>query len=651
MAENNIVVKKIATREAYGAALAEFGGYERIVVLDADLSKSTKTDSFKKKYPERFFNMGIAEANMMSVAAGLASCGKIVFASSFAVFAALRACEQIRNSICYPRLNVKIGSYIWVLGIIALLVYSLVSILLLKRQLKGAQLIDKNIFEAKNLKTPFVLGLINPRIYLPAGLSVEERRHILLHEQIHIHRKDHIIKTLAFLMVSAHWLNPLVWIAFMLVSTDMELSCDERVLKLMNADDASDESADIKKPYANSLLSLATGRHILNGSPLAFGEGNVKGRIKNFLNYKEPRFWMVFFSIIIVIIIGIGLAANPMSNPKSNVSDDNQINNDAQTNNNVQINNDGQINDSAQINNDDQIDGFAWESINKDIAGKGIAEFVEEQLAIITSSPKEALDPHAYIQAHREEYEKIIKYGGEEALQYMLYQFESGNAEGLRGHIMMRLCKELLGVRNNVTDETLTPQEWYDALSTRQEIKLPDFEYDGDDPIEKLVYATEIEKNSRPLDGFTVVASKIFGSYEEDGMLRVFVTTFSATYKLYSNVLDMVGGSIVPSAITYKKDDSGNYVLEKYEQAQYGAHFLPSIREFCTMPVSGKEIPGLADEIIKHYGNRDDIRNLRWENLFKHLKANGIKDAILFNSRGEIEFSMSSPQYTDKIAD
>jgi transketolase len=110
MAENNAALKKIATREAYGAALAEFGGDSRIVVLDADLSKSTKTDTFKKKYPERFFNMGIEEANMMSVAAGLASCGKIVFASSFAIFAAMRACEQIRNSICYPRLNVKIGA-------------------------------------------------------------------------------------------------------------------------------------------------------------------------------------------------------------------------------------------------------------------------------------------------------------------------------------------------------------------------------------------------------------------------------------------------------------------------------------------------------------------------------------------------------------
>ncbi|MDP4094731.1 MAG: transketolase family protein [Bacillota bacterium] len=102
--------QKIATRESYGNALAEFGSDSRIVVLDADLSKSTKTEVFKKKYPERFFNMGIAESNMMAVAAGMATCGKIVFASTFAIFAAERACEQVRNSICYPALNVKIGA-------------------------------------------------------------------------------------------------------------------------------------------------------------------------------------------------------------------------------------------------------------------------------------------------------------------------------------------------------------------------------------------------------------------------------------------------------------------------------------------------------------------------------------------------------------
>lgn len=101
---------KKATRDAYGEALAEFGGDKRIVVLDADLSKSTKTDTFRQVYPERHLNIGIAEGNMMSVAAGLATTGKIVFASSFAIFAAERGCEQIRNSICYPRLNVKIAA-------------------------------------------------------------------------------------------------------------------------------------------------------------------------------------------------------------------------------------------------------------------------------------------------------------------------------------------------------------------------------------------------------------------------------------------------------------------------------------------------------------------------------------------------------------
>lgn len=210
------------------------------------------------------------------------------------------------------QIYVEIGACIWVLGIMILLIYSLVSVFQLTRQLKSAKLIEKNIFEAGNMKTPFVLGLIKPKIYLPVGLKAEERSYILLHEQIHIHRADHTIKILAFLILSVHWFNPLVWIAFMLMSTDMELSCDERVLREMNE--------EIKKPYANSLLSLATGSHILNGSPLAFGEGNVKGRIKNVLNYKKPRFWVIAFSIIIVAAVGIGFMTNPMSSPTFNGS-------------------------------------------------------------------------------------------------------------------------------------------------------------------------------------------------------------------------------------------------------------------------------------------------------------------------------------------
>ena len=209
----------------------------------------------------------------------------------------------IKASVNPLQIYTDIGAYLWALGIIALLVYSCVSVLKLKTQLKSAQLLEHNIFEAKNLKTPFVLGLIRPKIYLPAGLNDTERVYILLHEQTHIHRKDYIIKILAFLILSVHWFNPIAWIAFRLMSTDMELSCDEHVLKEMNE--------DIKKPYANSLLSLAAGKHILNSSPLAFGEGNIKERIKNVLKYRKPKFWVTVFSIIIVTAVGIGLMLNP----------------------------------------------------------------------------------------------------------------------------------------------------------------------------------------------------------------------------------------------------------------------------------------------------------------------------------------------------
>jgi beta-lactamase regulating signal transducer with metallopeptidase domain len=199
-------------------------------------------------------------------------------------------------------LYAQIGAYIWITGIAVMLIYSVVSVMILKRRLKNAKLTDTDIYEADNLKTPFVLGFIRPKIYIPAGLGEEERRYILLHEQTHVRRRDHFIKPFAFLVLSLHWFNPLVWIGFLLMSTDMELSCDEKVLKEMGA--------GIKKSYAASLLSLATGRRILTGSPLAFGEGNVKGRIKNVLSYKKPGAWVIVAAVALAAALGIGLAAN-----------------------------------------------------------------------------------------------------------------------------------------------------------------------------------------------------------------------------------------------------------------------------------------------------------------------------------------------------
>jgi len=195
------------------------------------------------------------------------------------------------------------GETVWLAGIILLLLYSVFTTVKLSRKLKKAKLISDNVFEMHGVKTPFVFGIIKPKIYLPSGIAENERNYIIKHEQIHIKRLDHIIKPFAFLMLCVHWFNPLVWVAFFLMSEDMELSCDESVIKQLGS--------GIKKEYSTSLLSLSTGRRIIGGCPLAFGENNTKGRIINILNYKKPGFWAVMIAVVAVAVICLGLISNP----------------------------------------------------------------------------------------------------------------------------------------------------------------------------------------------------------------------------------------------------------------------------------------------------------------------------------------------------
>lgn len=349
--------------------------------------------------------------------------------------------QTIEASVKPLQIYEEIGVYIWILGIIALLVYSNVSVLILKRQLKSAQFIEKNIYEAKNLKTPFVLGLIRPKIYLPVGLSATERSYVLLHEQTHIKRTDHIIKVLSFLTLSVHWFNPLVWIAFLLMNMDMELSCDERVLKEMDG--------ETKKSYASSLLALATGKHIMNGSPLTFGEGNVKARIKNVLNYKRPRIWVLAIAMIAVIAVGIGLISNPIEKSER-IEADLQVQEADLEPIHTAI---GEVSTRMRQDTDYQDMEDKFEDSDK-LPDENDFD-VEKNLEIIMSSPKTSSNPYDYINAHKKEYESFFEYGGEDALQYMQTQIEIGKADGLRGYIMMILCKELLDTQNNVTDDSL----------------------------------------------------------------------------------------------------------------------------------------------------------------------------------------------------
>ena len=154
------------------------------------------------------------------------------------------------------------------------------------------------------------MGLFRPKIYLPSTLTETERGYILRHEQYHIRRRDYLVKFLAFLALCVHWFNPLVWVAFVLAGKDMEMSCDEAVVKELGE--------DIRADYSASLLSLATGHRIVAGMPLAFGEGDTGGRIRNLLKWKRPRPWV----IAVCAVVCVGLIALCAANPKGDSDED-----------------------------------------------------------------------------------------------------------------------------------------------------------------------------------------------------------------------------------------------------------------------------------------------------------------------------------------
>lgn len=211
----------------------------------------------------------------------------------------------VEASVNPMQIWIFLASLIWITGLVLLLIYSIYTTIKLSKKLKLATHLNKNIYQIDNIKTPFVFGLMSPKIYLPNNLSETEKSYIIKHEETHIKRFDHIIKFLAFLITSIHWFNLLVWIAFYLMGEDMELSCDEAVIKEMGY--------GIKKDYSNSLLSLSIGKRIVGGSPIAFGENNTKGRIKNILNYKKPKFWISIVGLLVIIVLAVGLLTSPPS--------------------------------------------------------------------------------------------------------------------------------------------------------------------------------------------------------------------------------------------------------------------------------------------------------------------------------------------------
>jgi len=194
-----------------------------------------------------------------------------------------------------------IGSYIWLTGVMLMLLYDIASYVFLRRDLTDAVHIDTNIYETKKIKTPFVLGIFAPKIYLPANLATRERQYIVLHEQMHVKRYDHIVKLVAYLILCLHWFNPLAWLAFFLICRDIEMACDECVLRELGG------GAVVKKDYSSVLLSLVSEQRAMSGSSLAFVNSDISLRIKNVLSLKKHSAMIFAASTVLVVMLSIGL--------------------------------------------------------------------------------------------------------------------------------------------------------------------------------------------------------------------------------------------------------------------------------------------------------------------------------------------------------
>lgn len=511
---------------------------------------------------------------------------------------------------------------IWLAGIIGMLIYAGVSAVLLQKKLKSAEK-REGYYIVEHLETPFVFGLMFPRIYLPTELSEREITYILEHERTHIRRHDYLIKPLAFLVVCIHWFNPFVWLAFFCMTKDMEMSCDEAVLKKLGK--------EIKRDYSASLLNLACGRRFLSGSPLAFGEGEVKGRIKNILNYKKPGFWGVLLAVVVIIITGIALISNPKISEENVVEEGKNASGINEENGGEYRN----VVDEKEIA-EERLPVYQKEEEEqvKELLASYEMVKVEELLLssqdwkyrkdVVFIGQNESLNIERWIEFYNHtkageedavllvisyvEDKACLKYlSWQEGNYYMLEDFtrvESGSDYQdnlVYQSVQMPVLKELVNYGNVAyylvdseerTREEIESNVWPSEPPEVEVYPVVSFSYEG---LEEILGNEVIEK-WRQHDLEVSIVKAILKENEDVYHLGNFLTEAHHSLKIvetkeetivYTHVLclsynskeEVESGSYIPTAITFSKDATGTYELKEYWTPKDGSYYKTSIEE------------------------------------------------------------------------
>lgn len=431
--------------------------------------------------------------------------------------------------------------WIWLTGIVLMLGFAVIGYIRTKRQLSNATKYYDNIYQSDKVSSPFILGIIKPKIYIPYDID-DNFEYVIAHEKYHIKRCDHIIKLLAFIILSVHWFNPLCWLAFSLMAKDMEMSCDEKVLSANN---------DIKKEYSSALLSFASNRKFPSPSPLCFGEGSIKGRIKNILKYKKPKMIISVISVALAVVVIAGCSLNP------DVQE--SISNNLVTN--------------AIVTNDEKIDGNTYQ------CGKVIAESPLLSSIMIDGNkdfPKVVIDGN-----------RVTIYDAEDNI--------IADGEGEKSSIDIEQIDQNTVELNNSFFLADSLTEYFNNSDKIEQLSIPDFTvyYKNGEPFalggqlrifELMPYMENmqaevsdaikrINTNTLLTDGnlkyyteahdtLQVARGDVDGNNKDD-YVTVFTYPYCAVLKRQNEILCDISSTVVPTAVTFKLDGD-KYTYHSY---------------------------------------------------------------------------------------
>ena len=501
-------------------------------------------------------------------------------------------------------------SAIWLVGIAAMLLYAVISYVRVRQSVAERVPYEGNIFLCDYVKSPFILGLVRPKIYLPSSMDEAAMGPVIAHEKAHLARRDHWWKPLGFLILTVHWFNPLCWVTYVLLCRDIELACDEKVIRQMDLDG--------KKQYSTALLECNTGRRLVTICPLAFGEVGVKERVKNVLNYKKPAFWLIAVAVVACGVVTACFATNPKQDlPQEQRTVRAQIT---------------EIEDSSFLVT--PVEG-AWELSSSDLFRvpiKNMPPSPEPQVGdiveitydgfILESDPAQfsnVLSIRVISQAEKLTLDDVVTLSQKgDALTWSDFERYQGREVGFGLYIMRYEIDELFDVLvGGVPDET----PWYiylrvnneadDRIDIRTEdvstfveahrndvpkVIEPKPDGGGEPAPEEPDFSTLSEEqaairqaileHNRSADLTGVVPCVSFAelaSFVVDGSdFAEYIHYGWALYEEYrvtDNGLKTVRGSHVPVAITFREDPSGTLTLEEYWQPRDGSYYAQDIRE------------------------------------------------------------------------